>query len=52
MKDINFKQSEDALFLEEEHIILKEQIKKFVETEVKPEATKWEVDGFIPKSKF
>ena len=27
MKDINFKQSEDALFLEEEHIILKEQIK-------------------------
>ena len=29
MKDINFKQSEDALFLEEEHIILKDQIKKF-----------------------
>ena len=51
-KDINFKQSEDVLFLEEEHIILKEQIKKFVETEVKPEATKWEVDGFIPREVF
>ena len=38
MKDINFKQSEDALFLEEEHVILKEQIKKFVENEVKPKA--------------
>ena len=52
MKDINFKQSEDALFLEEEHIILKEQIKKFVENEVKPEATKWEADGFIPREVF
>ena len=52
MKDINFKQSEDALFLEEEHIILKEQIKKFVENEVKPEAKKWEVDGFIPREVF
>ena len=50
MKDINFKQSEVELFLEEEHIILKEQIKKFVENEVKPKATKWEVDGFIPVS--
>ena len=52
MKDINFKQSEDALFLEEEHIILKEQIKKFVENEVKPKAKKWEVDGFIPREVF
>ena len=52
MKDINFKRSEDALFLEEEHIILKEQIKKFVENEVKPEAKKWEVDGFIPREVF
>ncbi len=52
MKDINFKQSEDALFLEEEHIILKEQIKKFVENEVKPKATKWEVEGYIPREVF
>ena len=52
MKDINFKQSEDALFLEEEHIILKEQIKKFVENEVKPKATKWEVNGFVPREVF
>ena len=52
MKDINFKQSEGALFLEEEHIILKEQIKKFVENEVKPKAKKWEVDGFIPREVF
>ena len=52
MKDINFKQSEDALFLEEEHLILKEQIKKFVENEVKPKAEKWEVDGFIPREVF
>ena len=52
MKDINFKHSEDALFLEEEHIILKEQIKKFVENEVKPKASKWEVDGFIPRDVF
>ncbi len=52
MKDINLKESEDALFLEEEHVILKEQIKKFVENEVKPEATKWEEDGFIPREVF
>ncbi len=52
MKDINFKQSEDALFLEEEHIILKEQVKKFVENEVKPKALKWELDGFIPREVF
>ena len=49
MKDVNFKRSEDTLFLEEEHIILKDQIKKFVETEVKPEGPKWEADGFIPR---
>ena len=52
MKDINFKQAEDALFLEEEHMILKDQIKKFVETEVKPEGTKWEEEGFIPREVF
>jgi len=52
MKDINFKQAKDALFLEEEHIILKDQIKKFVETEVKPEGTKWEEEGFIPREVF
>mgnify|MGYP003344128304 CR=1 FL=1 len=52
MKDVNFKQSEDTLFLEEEHIILKDQIKKFVETEVKPEGPKWEADGFIPREVF
>ena len=27
MKDINFKQTEDTLCLEEEHIILREQVK-------------------------
>ena len=32
--------------------ILKEQIKKFVENEVKPKATKWEVEGFIPREVF
>ena len=52
MKDVNFKESEDTLFLEEEHIILKDQIKRFVETEVKPEGPKWEVDGFIPREIF
>ena len=52
MKDISFKQTEDTLFLEEEHIILKEQLKKFVETEVKPVAQKWESDGFIPREVF
>ena len=52
MKDINFKQAENILFLEEEHIILKDQIKKFVETEVKPEGTKWEEEGFIPREVF
>ena len=41
MKDVNYKQAEDTLFLEEEHIILKEQVKKFVETEVKPEGPNW-----------
>ena len=52
MKDINFKQTEDTLFLEEEHIILREQVKKFVETEVKPAAQNWESDGFIPREVF
>ena len=40
MKDINFKQTEDTFFLEEEHVILKDQIQKFVEAEVKPVALK------------
>ena len=52
MKDINFKQTEDTLFLEEEHIILREQVKKFVETEVKPVAQNWESNGFIPREVF
>ena len=52
MKDVNYKQAEDTLFLEEEHIILKEQVKKFVETEVKPEGPNWEADGFIPREIF
>ena len=52
MKDINFKQTEDTLFLEEEHIILREQVKKFVETEVKPVAQNWESNGFIPRGSF
>ena len=52
MKDINFKQTEDTFFLEEEHIILREQVKKFVETEVKPVAQNWESNGFIPREVF
>ena len=52
MKDINFKQTEDTLFLEEEHLILREQLKKFIETEVKPAAQNWESNAFIPREVF
>ncbi len=52
MKDVNFERSQDTLFMEEEHTILKDQIKKFVETEVKPKGPKWEADGFIPREVF
>ena len=52
MKDTNFKETEDTLFFEEEHLILKEQIRKFVDSEVKPVALKWESDGFIPREIF
>ncbi|HRD77006.1 MAG TPA: acyl-CoA dehydrogenase family protein [Hyphomicrobiaceae bacterium] len=35
--------------LGEEHEMLRAQVRRFVETEVKPVAERWETDGFVPR---
>jgi acyl-CoA dehydrogenase len=37
-------------YLREEHHILREQIRRFVESEVKPQAEAWEEAGFVPRA--
>lgn len=36
-------------FFTEEHEALRDQVRRFVETEIKPHALKWEEDGFVPR---
>ena len=36
--------------LGEEHEMLRDQVRRFVETEVKPAADAWEAEGFVPRS--
>jgi acyl-CoA dehydrogenase len=36
-------------YFSEEHEMLRAQVRRFVETEIKPHALKWEEDGFIPR---
>jgi len=39
----------NALFLEEEHEMLRDQVRRFIDEEVKPHADQWEVDGCVPR---
>ncbi len=37
-------------YLREEHVMLRDQVRRFVETEVKPHGEQWEEDGFVPRA--
>lgn len=39
----------DSLFLEPEHDLLRDQIRRFVEQEIKPHAEAWEAAGLVPR---
>ena len=36
-------------YLGEEHEMLRAQVRRFVESEVKPNGDRWEQDGFVPR---
>src|SRR5271155_4445085 len=38
-----------APYFSEEHELLRAQVRRFVETEIKPEALAWEEQGFVPR---
>lgn len=38
-----------VLLLEEEHEILRDQVRRFVEEEIKPKADAWEAEGHVPR---
>lgn len=38
------------IYFNEQHELLREQIRRFVETEVKPHAPRWESDGMVPRA--
>ncbi len=52
MKDFNNDLTNHSLFLDEEHQILRDQIKRFVDEKVKPNGIEWEKKGFIPRDIF
>jgi len=37
-------------YFTEEHEALRDQVRRFVETEIKPHALQWEEDGFVPRA--
>ncbi|RYE32958.1 MAG: acyl-CoA dehydrogenase [Hyphomicrobiales bacterium] len=37
-------------YFTEEHEALRDQVRRFVETEIKPHALQWEEDGFVPRN--
>ncbi|MHB1205239.1 MAG: acyl-CoA dehydrogenase family protein, partial [Rhodospirillaceae bacterium] len=39
----------DEPWFREEHILFREQVKRFVDEEVKPKADAWEETGFVPR---
>ena len=41
--------SASDLFFEEEHKMLRDQVRRFVEEEIKPDADQWEADGATPR---
>ena len=36
-------------YLREEHVMLRDQVRRFVETEIKPYGEEWEETGFVPR---
>ena len=36
-------------YFSEEHELLRAQVRRFVETEIKPHALKWEEQGYVPR---
>jgi acyl-CoA dehydrogenase len=38
-----------SAYFREEHEMLRDQVRRFVETEVKPKASAWEEQGFVPR---
>src|SRR5271154_2239743 len=38
-----------SIYLEEEHELLRAQIRRFVDEEIKPHALQWEQDGMVPR---
>ena len=52
MKDFNHASKNHSLFLDEEHQILRDQIKRFIDEKVKPKGVEWEKNGFIPRDIF
>ena len=52
MKDFNHESINHSLFLDQEHGILRDQIKRFIDEKVKPSGIDWEKNGFIPREIF
>ncbi len=52
MKDFIHDPTNHSLFLDQEHKILRDQIKRFVDEKVKPNGIEWEKNGFIPRDIF
>ena len=41
--------NDSPTFFDETHRMLRDQVRRFVETEIKPHAAKWEEDGMVPR---
>ncbi len=41
-----------SIYLDEQHIMLRDQVRRFVDTEIVPHGEKWEEDGKIPRALF
>ncbi len=40
----------ESPFLREEHVALRDQLRRFVRSEIAPHADAWEIDGMVPRS--
>jgi len=45
-------ETRDSPYLEEEHVLLRDQVRRFVAAEVMPVGERWEQDGFVPRQVF
>ena len=43
---------QESVYFTEEHRLLRDQVRRFVEEEVRPYGDKWEAEGFIPREVF